>query len=252
VRVDVISVLPDVFAPVLSASMLGIAQDRGVLEFISHDLRDWALPGVHRQVDDAPYGGGPGMVMRPEPLYGAVRAVTAMDPRTPRTILMTPQGVPLTQAIVEDLSGCDRLLVICGRYEGVDERVRSLADMEISIGDYVLTGGELPAMVMIDAVVRLLPGVLGGGSSVDEESFSWGLLEYPHYTRPAMFEDMAVPDVLLSGDHARIARWRREQAVRRTALRRPDLLAAAQLDETDSAIAEAEQSPHDASDKETK
>jgi tRNA (guanine37-N1)-methyltransferase len=250
-RVDVITVLPEIFAPVLSASMLGIAQERGALEFAAHDLRDWALPGVHRQVDDAPYGGGPGMVMRPEPIFGAVRAVADMDPRTPRTILMTPQGVPLTQALVEELSGCERLIVVCGRYEGVDERVRELADIEVSVGDYVLTGGELAAMVLIDAVVRLLPGVLGGGTSVDEESFSWGLLEYPHYTRPASFEGAEVPEVLLSGDHARIARWRREQAIVRTAQRRPDLLVGADLDERDRAIAEAHLTPHPDPDKET-
>jgi tRNA (guanine37-N1)-methyltransferase len=240
VRVDVISVLPDVFAPVLAASMLGIAQERGALEFAAHDLRDWALPGVHRQVDDAPYGGGPGMVMRPEPLFAAVRAVSSMDPRPATVILMSPQGVPLTQSLVEDLSVRDRLVVVCGRYEGFDERVRALADMELSIGDYVLTGGELPAMVLIDAVARLLPGVLGGETSAEEESFSWGLLEYPQYTRPASFEGMDVPDVLLSGDHARIARWRRSEAVRRTARRRPDLLAALELTEDERSIAEKE------------
>jgi tRNA (guanine37-N1)-methyltransferase len=237
VRVDVISVLPEMFGPVLGSSMLGIAQERGALELSVHDLRDWALPGVHRQVDDAPYGGGPGMVMRPEPIFAAVRAVAAMDSRTPTTILMTPQGVPLSQRLVEDLAGCERLMMVCGRYEGVDERVRALVDLEVSIGDYVLTGGELPAMVLIDAVSRLLPGVLGGDTSVEEESFTWGLLEYPHYTRPASFEGVDVPEVLLSGDHGRIARWRREQAVRRTARRRPDLLDGANLTETEGAVA---------------
>jgi tRNA (guanine37-N1)-methyltransferase len=238
VRVDVISVLPEVFAPVISSSMLGIAQDRGALTFAAHDLRDWALPGVHRQVDDAPYGGGPGMVLRPEPLYAAVRAVTDMDPLRPTVILMTPQGVPLSQDLVEELARRDRLVIVCGRYEGVDERVRALADMEISVGDYVLTGGELPAMVLIDAVTRLLPGVLGGDTSSEEESFSWGLLEYPHYTRPASFEGVDVPDVLLSGDHARIARWRREEAVRRTALRRPDILDSVALTDHERALAD--------------
>jgi len=250
VRVDVISVLPELFDTVLTSSMLGIAQERGALEFTAHDLREWALPGVHRQVDDAPYGGGPGMVMRPEPLFAAVRAVSAMDPRRPTTILMTPQGVPLTQRLVEDLASRDRLLVLCGRYEGVDERVRSLADIEVSIGDYVLTGGELPAMVLIDAVSRLLPGVLGGDTSVEEESFTWGLLEYPHYTRPSSFEGHDVPDVLLSGDHARIARWRREQALRRTARRRPDLLDAAGLTDAERAIA-ADEIAHSTDTEET-
>lgn len=250
-RVDVIAVLPELFAPVLSASMLGIAQERGALEFAAHDLREWALPGVHRQVDDAPYGGGPGMVMRPEPLFNAVRAVVAMDPRPATTVLMTPQGMPLTQSLVEDLAGRERLLVVCGRYEGVDERVRSVADLEVSIGDYVLTGGELPAMVLVDAVVRLLPGVLGGESSAEEESFSWGLLEYPQYTRPAAFEGMEVPEVLLSGDHARIARWRREQAIRRTARRRPDLLGGADLTDAERSIADGELHARDDDPKET-
>ncbi len=249
-RVDVISVLPELFGTVLTSSMLGIAQERGALEFAAHDLRDWALPGVHRQVDDAPYGGGPGMVMRPEPFFAAVSAVTAMDARTPTTILVTPQGVPLTQRLVEDLAGRERLLVLCGRYEGVDERVRGLADLEISIGDYVLTGGELPAMVLIDAVSRLLPGVLGGDTSVDEESFTWGLLEYPQYTRPASYQGMDVPDVLLSGDHARIARWRREQALRRTARRRPDLLETTELSAAERAIA-AEELDRTSENKET-
>jgi tRNA (guanine37-N1)-methyltransferase len=238
VRVDVISVLPQVFGQVLSASMLRIAQERGALEFAVHDLRDWALPGVHRQVDDAPYGGGPGMVLRPEPLFAAVRAVKDMDDRAATTVLMSPQGAPLTQCTVAGLAARERLLIICGRYEGVDERVRSLADMEISIGDYVLTGGELPAMVLVDAVSRLLPGVLGGETSPDEESFSWGLLEYPQYTRPSTFEGMDVPDVLLSGDHARIARWRREGALTRTARRRPDLLARAELTDAERVFAE--------------
>jgi tRNA (guanine37-N1)-methyltransferase len=250
VRVDVISVLPQVFGPVLATSMLGIAQERGALEFMAHDLRDWALPGVHRQVDDAPYGGGPGMVLRPEPLFAAVPAVKAMDDRVATTILMTPQGVPLTQRTVEGLAGRERLLIICGRYEGVDERVRSIADLEISIGDYVLTGGELPAMVLIDAVSRLLPGVLGSDTSPEEESFSWGLLEYPQYTRPSTFEGMDVPEVLLSGDHARIARWRRDEALKRTAHRRPDLLARAELTDSERTLAEDALDRADTDDRE--
>jgi tRNA (guanine37-N1)-methyltransferase len=225
VRIDIISVFPDIFAPYVGESMLGIAQEKGALTFAAHDLRDWARPGVHRAVDDAPYGGGAGMVMRPEPYFAAVRAVTALDARSPLVVLMSPQGETFTQETAEAFASEERLLLLCGRYEGFDERIRSLADLEVSIGDYVLTGGELPAMVVIDAVARLLPGVLGGEDSAGDESFTTGLLEYPHYTRPAAFEGLAVPEVLLSGDHARIAQWRREQAIARTARRRPDLLA---------------------------
>lgn len=237
-RVDVITVLPEVFEPIVSSSMLGIARGRGALEFRAHDLREWALPGVHRQVDDAPYGGGPGMVLRPEPLFDAITAVSDADERPPTVLLTTPQGVPLTQGLVEELATRDRLVIVCGRYEGVDERVRGMVDLEVSIGDYVLTGGELAAMVIIDAVSRLLPGVLGDEASTDEESFSWGLLEYPQYTRPSSFEGLDVPEVLLSGDHARIARWRRDQAIVRTALRRPDLLATADLTPEEMDLAE--------------
>jgi tRNA (guanine37-N1)-methyltransferase len=239
VRIDVISVLPELFEPVMSSSMLGIARSTGALEFVSHDLRDWALPGVHRQVDDAPYGGGPGMVLRPEPIYAAVRAVGASDPRPPCVVLMTPQGTRLDQRLVEDLAGRERLLLVCGRYEGVDERVRALADLQVSVGDYVLTGGEVPAMILIDSVSRLLPGVLGDDASATEESFNLGLLEYPQYTRPSSFEGMEVPHVLLSGDHARIAAWRREQAIQRTARSRPDLLASAELSPSERELADA-------------
>jgi tRNA (guanine37-N1)-methyltransferase len=245
VRVDVISVFPDIFEPYVGASMLGIARDKGALEFAAHDLRDWALPGVHRAVDDSPYGGGAGMVLRPEPYFAAVRAVTALDGRKPLVMLMSPQGVTLTQERAERLAREERLLILCGRYEGFDERIRSLADLELSIGDYVLTGGELPAMVVIDAVARLLPGVLGGEDSAGDESFTTGLLEYPQYTRPAIFEGMAVPEVLVSGDHGRIARWRREQAIARTAKRRPDLLERAWNDLTESERALAERARTD-------
>jgi tRNA (guanine37-N1)-methyltransferase len=225
-RIDVITLFPELFEPVMNSSMMGIARDRGVLEFAAHDLRCWALPGVHRQVDDSPYGGGCGMVLRPEPMFDAVETVLALDDRKPLVVLMSPQGQPFTQATAERLAGLDRLLLLCGRYEGFDERIRTLVDLELSIGDYVLTGGELPAMVVADAVTRLLPGVLGGETSAEDESFTTGLLEYPQYTRPADFRGMAVPEVLRSGDHARIAAWKREQALRRTAKRRPDMLAA--------------------------
>ena len=238
-RIDVITLFPDSFAGIVGASMLGIAQERGVLEFHTHDLRDWALPGVHRQVDDSPYGGGAGMVLRPEPVFAAIDAVRALDARPALVILVTPQGERFTQSRAERLAELDRLIIICGRYEGFDERIRSAADLEVSIGDYVLTGGELPAMVITDAVTRLLPGVLGDDQSACDESFTTGLLEYPHYTRPAEYRGMEVPDVLRSGDHARIERWRQVQAAERTAVRRPDLLAAAWDDMTEEMRAAA-------------
>lgn len=225
-RIDVITVFPDIFEPVMGSSMLGIARQKGHLEFHAHDLRAWSLPGVHRQVDDSPYGGGSGMVLRPEPMFQAVEAVTAMDERPPLVLLMDPQGQRFDQSIAERLAGSQRLLMLCGRYEGFDERIRSLVDMELSVGDYVVTGGELPAMMVSDAVTRLLPGVLGGEGSAADESFTTGLLEYPQYTRPAVFRSMEVPEILRSGDHAAIAAWRRGQAIERTAHRRPDLLEA--------------------------
>jgi tRNA (guanine37-N1)-methyltransferase len=239
-RIDIVTLFPDMFGPVLDGSMLGIARDRGLLETHLHDLREWALPGVHRQVDDSPYGGGPGMVLRPEPVFAAIAAVQAMCDTSGVVVLMTPQGEPFHQARAESFASAERLLIVCGRYEGFDERIRSLADIQVSVGDYVLTGGELGAMIVVDAVSRLLPGVLGGETSVEEESFSLGLLEYPQYTRPPLFEGLPVPEVLLSGDHARIARWRREQSVERTARLRPDLLAHAHLtDEERGAAARA-------------
>jgi len=245
-RIDVITLFPDVFEAVTSSSMLGIARERGILEFFVHDLRDWALPGVHRQVDDSPYGGGAGMVLRPEPVFDALDAVTQMDPRAALVVLVTPQGERFAQPRAEALSRLERLIIVCGRYEGYDERIRSRADLELSIGDYVLTGGELPAMVITDAVTRLLPGVLGDDASAKDESFADGLLEYPHYTRPATYRGMDVPDVLRSGDHARIERWRREQSAARTAARRPDLLDAAWDGMTDNqrSAAKAELRPN--------
>lgn len=235
-RVDIVSIFPDLFEGPLSVSMLGLAKERGLLDVHAHDLRRWALPGVHRQVDDSPYGGGPGMVMRPEPFFDAVRAIRPMTEPAGKVLIMSPQGRLLDQRLVEELATEERLIILCGRYEGFDERVRSLADMQVSVGDYVLTGGELPAMVLVDAVARLIPGVLGDLESATEESFSWGLLEYPQYTRPSSYQDMTVPDVLLSGDHARIARWRREQAVLRTAALRPDILAKADLTEAERTL----------------
>ncbi len=238
-RVDVLSILPDIFEVPLSASMLGLARERGVLEVHVHDLRTWTHDR-HRTTDDCPYGGGPGMVMKPEPVFEAVRAIRALDARPARTVFLGPRGDTFTQRTAERYAGMERLLLVCGRYEGFDERVYTLADEVVSIGDYVLTGGELPAMVIVDVVTRLLPGVLGHEDSTEEESFTTGLLEYPHYTRPPVFEGMEVPGVLRSGDHGRIAAWRREQAVRITARLRPDLVETAALTETERVIAREE------------
>jgi tRNA (guanine37-N1)-methyltransferase len=235
-RIDYISVLPQVFEPMLEASILGIAREKALVEYVVHDLRDWTTDR-HRTTDDSPFGGGPGMVMKPEPIFAAVRDVGAASPVEATVILLSPQGRTLDQALAGSLAEQDRLVMICGRYEGFDDRVRSLADIEISIGDYVLTGGELPALVVTDAVVRLLPGVLGHESSSHDESFSFGLLEYPQYTRPASFGGMEVPDVLLSGDHARIAAWRRRESIRRTAEVRPELLEHAMLTDEERAFA---------------
>jgi len=240
VIIDVISIFPDMFEGPLSTSIIGSARERGLLEVRCHDLRDWTHDR-HRSTDDTPYGGGPGMVMKPQPLFESVEAVQELEDEPGRVIFFTPAGTPFTQAIAEELSGEERLVMVCGRYEGFDERALSLADLELSIGDYVLTGGELPAMVVIDAVSRLLPGVLGHVDSASDESFSDGLLEYPQYTRPAVYRDMEVPDVLRSGDHPRVASWRREQSVRKTARIRPELLAHASLSDDERRIAREEQ-----------
>jgi tRNA (guanine37-N1)-methyltransferase len=219
----VITLFPELFAAVNWPGMVGRALKAGLLTIEAHALRDQGL-GNHRQVDDTPYGGGSGMVLRPEPLFAAIESVLDAHPGLWR-VLLTPQGEPLDQSMVREL-GTRRpgLLLIAGRYEGVDERVRSAVDQEVSIGDYVLSGGELPAMVLIEAVARLVPGVLGNPESLEEESFADGLLEYPHYTRPEEFRGMRVPEVLLSGDHQKIRAWRKAEALKRTARRRPDLL----------------------------
>ena len=222
-QIDIISIFPQMLVDPLDLSIVGRAQEAGLVTIDRHDLRDWT-DDKHRTVDDAPYGGGAGMVMRPEPWFRAVESLRETGPRG-RVVLLTPQGRPLTQTILAELATVDRLVLLCGRYEGVDERVRDhLVDDEISIGDYVLSGGEIPAMVLVEATVRLIPGVLGSDASLDEESHQGGLLEYPHYTRPADFRGWRVPDILLSGDHAAIARWRQMQRQQRTAERRPDLL----------------------------
>lgn len=222
-KIDIVTIFPEYFAP-LDISLLGKARRAGLLDVHVHDLRAWTHDR-HRTVDDTPYGGGPGMVMKAEPLLAAIGAAAAAGP-APHRILMTPAGQPLTQAKVRELAGREHLVLVCGRYEGVDERVIEEAiDEELSIGDYVLSGGELAALVVIDAVARLVPGVLGDAASADEESHSAGLLEYPQYTRPLALGAREVPAILLSGNHAAIAAWRRRQAIERTARRRPELLA---------------------------
>lgn len=220
-RIDVITIFPEYFRGPLGASLLGRAVERGLVAVTLHDLRDHTTDR-HRTVDDEPFGGGAGMVMKPEPWYAAVEAIPGW-PKA-RRILLTPAGRRMDQALVAELAGAAHLVLMCGRYEGVDERVTALATDEVSIGDYVLPGGEAAAMVLIEAVTRLLPGVVKEPESVARDSFTSGLLDYPHYTRPATFRDMPVPDVLLSGNHAAIERWRAEEARRRTRERRPDLL----------------------------
>jgi tRNA (guanine37-N1)-methyltransferase len=225
--VDVVTIFPAMVEAGLAEGIVGRARERGLVDLRVRDLREYT-DDRHRSVDDVPYGGGPGMVMKPEPLFRAVEAVAAERGTPSAVVLMTPQGRRFSHAEAERLSRLERIIVICGRYEGVDERVaEALVTDEISIGDYVLSGGELPALVVIDAAVRLVPGVVGDADSVDGESFVRGVLDHPHYTRPAVFRGMAVPDVLISGHHAEIERWRRDERMRRTRARRPDLLAGA-------------------------
>ena len=233
---DIITIFPEMFSAYLGESILKRAIQKGLLDVKLFNLRDFTSDR-HRTVDDSPYGGGSGMVMKIEPIYDALNSIKA-DGLDRLTILMSPQGRPYTQRMAESFAqDSRRIVLICGRYEGIDERVRqSLVDEEISIGDYVLTGGELAALVIIDSVARLVPGVLGDENSAREESFSWGLLDYPHYTRPPEFMGMKVPDVLLSGNHKEIWRSRRTEAIRRTLLKRPDLLEKASLSSEDTAI----------------
>jgi tRNA (guanine37-N1)-methyltransferase len=225
VRIDVITIFPELFAPFREAGVLGQAIGRGELSLAAHDLRDWTRD-KHRSVDDIPYGGGPGMVMKPEPIVEAVEALAGKKgERAARVLLMSPQGETFTQERAKQLAREGHLVLVCGRYEGVDQRAIELAiDEEISIGDYVLSGGEAAAMVVIEAVSRFVPGVLGNPASAETESFQQGGLEGPQYTRPAEYRGLAVPEVLRSGDHAKIARWRAEAALARTRRRRPDLL----------------------------
>ncbi|MDG4808346.1 tRNA (guanosine(37)-N1)-methyltransferase TrmD [Micromonospora sp. WMMD1120] len=235
-RVDIVSIFPEYFAP-LDLSLVGRARANGVLTLGVHDLRTWTHD-VHRTVDDTPYGGGPGMVMRPEPWGAALDALAPAEAPPPRLLVPSPAGVPFTQAMAHELAAEPHLLFACGRYEGIDQRVLAHAATrmpvtEVSLGDYVLFGGEVAALVMLEAVIRLLPGVLGNAGSLDEESHAHGLLEAPIYTKPPSWRGHDVPEVLRSGDHGKIARWRREEGLLRTAARRPDLLAALPADRLD-------------------
>jgi tRNA (guanine37-N1)-methyltransferase len=242
-RFEVFSLFPEVFEPYLESSILQRARQRGLVEVLLHDIRSWTTDR-HHVTDDTPYGGGGGMVMKPEPIFTAVEGVLGSPPQCP-VFLLSPQGRTFNQALAQELASLPappggerpRLALLCGRYEGVDERVRQhLVTGEISVGDYVLSGGELPALLVIDAVTRLIPGVLGDPGGAQDDSYASGLLEYPHYTRPPEFRGWKVPEVLLSGDHARIQRWRREQSLLRTWQRRPDLLASAALTPADLAF----------------
>ncbi|MDG0871183.1 tRNA (guanosine(37)-N1)-methyltransferase TrmD [Paenibacillus thiaminolyticus] len=276
-RIDVLTIFPEMCEGVFRSSILGKAQEKGLVTLNAVNFRDYS-ENKHQTVDDYPYGGGGGMVLKPEPIFAAVEAMIAqqaeaertqlreeghtpaadgsdvpnvsnstdglngpnrLERKRPRVILMCPQGEPFTQAKAEELAQESHLILVCGHYEGYDERIREhLVTDELSIGDYVLTGGELPAMVVTDSVVRLLPGVLGNESSAVTDSFSTGLLEYPHYTRPADFRGWMVPDVLLSGHHAKVEQWRKEQSLRRTVERRPDLLDSIELNEADRKLLE--------------
>lgn len=222
-RIDILSLFPKMFDGVFGESILKRSQEKGLLELVMTDIRDYAK-NVHHNVDDKPFGGGPGMVLMCQPIFDAVEDVQSKGSPVDEVILLTPQGEPLSQKMAAELATKTRLILLAGHYEGFDERIRTgLVTKEISIGDYVLSGGELPAMVLVDAIARLIPGVLGDETSHVEESFSQNLLEYPHYTRPASYRDMEVPEILLSGNHAAIRKWRQEQAIERTQERRPDL-----------------------------
>ena len=252
---EVFTLLPEVFPPYLESSILQRARQRGLIDVRVHNIRDYTHD-KHHTTDDTPYGGGGGMVMKPEPVFEAIESVLGLDPGHAQPapipiILLDPQGRLFTQRVAEDFAGYERIALLCGRYEGVDERIREhIVTDEISIGDYVLTGGELPALVVIDAIARLIPGVLGDPTGAEDDSHSMGLLEYPHYTKPSEFRGWKVPEILLSGDHAKIEKWRREQAITRTFNKRPDMLEKAELSQEDKRIVErlkskAGQQPND-------
>ncbi len=233
--IETLSTFPDMYASVMGASMMRIAQEKGILQFHAYDLRDWTHDR-HRTTDDDPYGGGDGLVMKCEPIFEAYDDIASATASKPHTIFLAPQGKRFDDAMACELSQQEHILFICGHYEGIDERAYTLADEVISLGDYVLTSGELASMVIIDAVVRKLPGVLGAETGAQGESFADGLLEYPQYTRPASFRGMDVPEVLRSGDHGKVATWRRQQSLERTARWRPDLLEDVELSRADRAF----------------
>ncbi len=224
IRFDVLTIFPAMFESPFEQSVMARARTAGLIDVQTHDLRQWAHDR-HKTVDDAPFGGGAGMVMKPEPIFEAIEAIQPMAEPPAKVVFMSPLGRPLTRALVDELAEIPRMLIICGRYEGIDERVREhIVDIEVSIGDFVVSGGELPAMVVIDAVARRIPGVLGSEASLTEESFDDGLLEYPQYTRPPVYREWEVPPILLSGNHAEVDKWRRRQRLLRTRDLRPDLL----------------------------
>lgn len=237
-RLDVVTLFPELYPGPLGLSIPGRALERGLATLAAHDLRRWGL-GRHRSVDDYPYGGGAGMVLRPEPIGAALDALRTAGSLA---ILLDPAGEPFRQARADELATRPHLILVCPRYEGVDERVRGLVDLELSVGDVVVSGGDLPAMLVMDALLRLLPGAIDEASPV-EESFTAGLLEYPHYTRPPEFRGQRVPDVLVSGDHGAVERWRREEALARTRLRRPDLISSAEWGEATGAPPRPEETP---------
>ena len=234
-RFDIVTIFPAMVEQAMAAGIVGRAIARGTLQVHVHDLRAHT-DDRHRVVDDVPYGGGPGMVLKPEPIFRALAAIAAPGGAGPLVVLMSPQGTRFTQSLARRLSGTPHVVLLCGRYEGVDERVRARVHEELSIGDYVLSGGELPALVVVDAVARLIPGVVGDEQSVVDDSFTRGLLDFPQYTRPADIDGERVPDVLLSGNHAEIRRWRKREALVRTLARRPDLLTTASLDDEEQEI----------------
>jgi tRNA (guanine37-N1)-methyltransferase len=237
VRIDIVTIFPSFFGSPLQEGIIHRACERGVLDIRVHDLRAWTRD-KHRVTDDAPYGGGAGMVMKPEPLFAAIEQLRGENPGA-TTVLLSPQGRLWSQPLVREYGARAGMILVCGRYEGVDERVRAaLIDEEISIGDYVLAGGETAAMVLVETLARQVPGVVGQAESVEQDSFFAGLLDHPHYTRPPVFRDLAVPEVLLSGDHAAITRWRRREALRQTLRKRPDLLAGAALGAADLKLLE--------------
>ena len=239
-KVDIVTIFPEMVEAALASGIIGRARQNGLLDIAVHNLRDFTTDR-HRVVDDVPFGGGPGMVLKPEPLFAAAEAIAERRGAADTVLLMSPAGRPFTQADARRLAGLEHIVVLCGRYEGIDERVREhVATEEISIGDYVLSGGELPALVVVDAVCRLVPGVVGDEQSVEADSFTRGLLDHPHYTRPAEFRGQRVPDVLLSGHHGEIRKWRQREALRRTAARRPELLAGAELNDDEREFLESE------------